>query len=122
MNVYRKGDMPKTFKSGRVKRLPEDVRQQLIAARREHGWSQAELAKRLGMPQMHISHIETGKVVPRFDTILDLARILDRDFVMVPRALVPAVQSLVRDSHASAADEGESPLYAAEDPEAGDED
>jgi hypothetical protein len=70
---------------------------------------------------MHISGIETGKIVPRFDTLLDLVRVLNRDLLMVPRALVPAVQALIRDYHrpdrATFAEEGERSLYAADDEE-----
>ena len=74
------------------------------------------MGQRLGLPQMHISGIETGKVAPRFDTMLDLVRVLDHDLLLVPRELIPVVQSLTRD-HASrgahaADDEDERPLYA----------
>ena len=58
--------------------------------------------------------IETGKVAPRFNTLLDLVRILGFDLLLVPRPLVPAVQSLVRDSaHPGSRDtaEDERPLY-----------
>jgi transcriptional regulator with XRE-family HTH domain len=55
------------------------------------------LASRLGLTQAHISGIESGKIVPRYDTLLELVRILDRDLLMIPRALVPVVQSLIRD-------------------------
>jgi hypothetical protein len=46
---------------------------------------------------MHLSGIESGKIVPRCDTLLDLVRVLDHDLLMVPRALVPAVRALMRD-------------------------
>ena len=75
------------------------MRRELKEARVSRGWSQRELGSRLGLPQMHISGIESGKIVPRYDTLLELVRILDRDLLMVPRALVPAVQSLIRDHH-----------------------
>ena len=81
----------------RVKGLPEDMRRELKQARSHHAWSQRELGSRLGLPQMHISGIESGKIVPRYDTLLELVRILDRDLLMVPRGLVPVVQSLIRD-------------------------
>ncbi len=81
----------------RIRRLPEAMRQQLKEARKRRGWSQAELGQRVGLPQMHISGIESGKIVPRFDTLLDLARMLDYDLLMIPRALVPVVQAMVRD-------------------------
>jgi len=98
------------------KDLPVALRQTLIDARHQRGWSQAELGRRAGLPQMHISGIETGKVVPRFDTLLELVRVLDHDLLLVPRDLVPVVQSLTRDhcrrdAHA-AGDEDERPLYA----------
>jgi transcriptional regulator with XRE-family HTH domain len=73
------------------------MRQGLKEARGKHGWSQRNLASRLGMTQTHISGIESGKIVPRYDTLLELVRILDGDLLMVPRALVPVVQSLIRD-------------------------
>jgi len=57
-------------------------------------------------------------VAPRFNTLLDLVRILGFDLLLVPRQLVPAVQSLIRDSeHAEArsTDEDERPLYTGEE-------
>src|SRR5271163_2323458 len=117
-------DIKKHIKPTRLNRLPEDLRRELKAARLERGWSQAELGRRLGLPQMHISGIETGKIVPRFDTLLDLVRVLGWDLLMVPRSLVPAVQALVRDHRRpdhTVTDEGERPLYAAGEEEEQDE-
>ena len=90
-------DIKKHIKPARFKSLPEAMRQDLKAARLKRNWSQLELGQRIGLPQMHISSIETGKIVPRFNTLLDLVRILDFDILMVPRSLVPTVQSLIRD-------------------------
>ena len=100
----------------RSKALPTAMRQSLIDARRTQGWTQAELGKRVGLPQMHISGIETGRVVPRFDTLLDLVRVLGFDLLLVPRDLVPVVQSLSRLSKArggrtNSSEEDEEPLY-----------
>jgi transcriptional regulator with XRE-family HTH domain len=95
--------------------LPDALRRQLIDQRHKRGWSQQDLGQLTGLPQAHISGIETGKIVPRFDTLLDLVRVLDLDLLTVPRALVPAVQALIRE-HGSpdldtGDDEGERPLY-----------
>jgi transcriptional regulator with XRE-family HTH domain len=90
----------------RLAGLPEDLRRALKEARKEHRWSQRDLASRLRLTQTHISGIESGKVVPRYDTLLELVRILGRDLVMVPRALVPVVQALIRD-HSQPEQEGE---------------
>ena len=81
----------------RLGALPEDMRLALKNAREKRGWTQRDLASRLGLTQTHISGIESGKIVPRYDTLLELVRILDSDLLMVPRALVPVVQSLIRD-------------------------
>lgn len=98
----------------RLDRLPEALRRELRDTRLKHGWSQLELGRRAGLPQTHISAIETGKTVPRFDTLLDLVRVLDHDLVLVPRSLVPAVQALIRDYRRGPSDteEGGGALYA----------
>ena len=109
----------KPIKPVRLGGLPEDMRHELKEARRKRGWSQAELGRRASLPQMHISGIESGKIVPRFDTLLDLVRVLDYDLLMVPRSLAPVLQSLIRDHRNPdrQRDEGERSLYAAEDGE-----
>ena len=112
--------MPAHIKPTRLDGLPAEALRDLIAARKARGWSQAELGRRVGLPQVHISGIETGKVAPRFNTLLDLVRVLHYDLLLVPRPLVPAVQSLIRDqrhAHGGAGDDGERPLYAIDDTE-----
>ena len=110
--------MPSHVKPTRLHALPETLRRELIEERNKRGWSQTELGQRVGLPQMHISGIETGKIVPRYDTLLDLVRVLDRDLLLVPRTLVPAVQALIRDQRRpdsdADADGGERSLYAAQ--------
>ena len=92
-----KNNITKHIRSLRLEGLPEDLRRTLKEAREKRGWTQRDLASRLGLTQTHISGIESGKIVPRYDTLLELVRILDRDLLMVPRTLVPVVQSLIRD-------------------------
>lgn len=113
-----KNDIKSHIKPLRLSGLPEVLRRELKEARLKRGWSQLELGRRVGLPQVHISGIETGKIVPRFNTLLEIARVLDFDLLMVPRPLVPAVQALIRDHRRSEAggEEGERPLYAAGDP------
>jgi transcriptional regulator with XRE-family HTH domain len=92
-----KNNITKHIRPLRLQGLPEDMRRTLKEVREKRGWTQRDLASRLGLTQTHISGIESGKIVPRYDTLLELVRILDRDLLMVPRALVPVVQSLIRD-------------------------
>ena len=107
-------DIVKHLRPLRMGGLPEDLRRTLKEVREKRGWTQRDLASRLGLTQTHISGIESGKIVPRYDTLLELVRILDRDLLMVPRTLVPVVQSLIRDHlQPDQRDEGEErSLYA----------
>ena len=108
-------DAKKGIKPLRQRMLPVEMRRALIGAREKLGWSQRDLASRLGIGQRHISGIESGKIVPRYDTLLEIVRMLGRDLIMVPRALVPIVQSLVRDHLKDEPGEGEErSLYAAD--------
>ena len=101
----------------RLKSLPEDLRRQIREARKAKGWSQQELAQEAGLAQRHISAIETGKIVPRYDTLLDVLRVLDRDLVLVPRELLSAVQALLRDyrNRTASGEASERPLYAVDE-------
>lgn len=103
------------MKPTRLGRIPRAMLYELKEARLKRGWSQLDLGHRVGLPQVHISNIETGKIVPRFDTLLDLVRVLGRDLVLVPRALVPVVQALVLEADGNQGDQGERPLYAVDD-------
>jgi transcriptional regulator with XRE-family HTH domain len=109
------------IKSLRLKGLPSDLRNQIKQARAKRSWSQRQLGVAVGLPQPHISAIESGEIVPRFDTLLDLVRVLDLDLLLVPRPLVPALQSLIRAQNEP--DSEEKPLYAVDEdePESGDE-
>jgi transcriptional regulator with XRE-family HTH domain len=106
-------DTKQNIKVLRLNGLPVEMRHSLKAARKKRGWTQRDLVSRIGLTQRHISGIESGKIVPRYDTILELVRILDHDLLMVPRTLVPMVQSLIRDHLKDQSGEGEErSLYA----------
>lgn len=99
----------------RLKGLPSELRDQIKQARAERGWGQRQLGVAVGLPQPHISAIESGEIVPRFDTLLDLVRVLDLDLLLVPRPLVPAVQSLIRAQKEPESEE--KPVYALDENE-----
>ena len=99
----------------RLKGLPVDLREKLKEARINRGWGQRELGGKIGLPQPHISAIESGYVVPRFDTLIDIVRVLELDLLLVPRSLVPVVQSLIHEKKDP--ESAEKPIYAANDEE-----
>ncbi len=107
----------------RLSRLPENLRREIQRVRRERGWSQLELGRRAGLTQRHVSGIETGRITPRYDTLLDVLRVLGRDLLPVPMEIVPVVQSLLRDYHrGTSRDAGDRPLYAVDDDAEDDDD
>ncbi len=107
------------MKQSRPRNLPEDIRREIKQGRQAKGWSQLELGRKVRLAQRHISGIETGKIVPRYDTLLEILRVLDRDLVLVPRELLPVVQATVRDYRKRKAHDqaDERPLYADNDEE-----
>ena len=58
--------------------------------------------------------------MPRFDTLIDIVRVLNLDLLLVPRALVPAVQSLIRAQQEPEGSEERS-LYAGDNEGTGEE-
>lgn len=103
----------------RLQSLPEDILREIKQGRLAKGWSQRELGQKAGLSQRHISGIETGKIVPRYHTLLEILRVLDRDLALIPRELLPGVQAMVRDYRNrnvhGQTDEGS--LYAVDDEE-----
>jgi HTH-type transcriptional regulator/antitoxin HipB len=108
-------DIKQRIKPLRLKGLPTELREHIKVARVQRGWGQRELGAQIGLPQPHISGIESGEIVPRFDTLLEIVRVLDLDLLLVPRSLVPAVQSLIRAQKQP--ESAERPLYAVDDEE-----
>jgi len=68
----------------------------LKAARQAKGLSQRALASRAGLPQSHISKIESGGVDIRLASLIELARVLELELELVPRKAVPAIESIIR--------------------------
>ena len=69
---------------------------ELKAARKAAGLSQTELGAKVGLPQSHISQIETGRIDIRLTSLMEISRALGLEPMAIPRALVPTVQSILR--------------------------
>lgn len=76
----------------------EEILQTLRNARADAGLSQRDLSARIGIPQSHISKIESGGTDLRLSSLVELARALDHEVVLVPRKRLPAVEAIVRDA------------------------
>jgi transcriptional regulator with XRE-family HTH domain len=70
----------------------------LKSARERRGLSQRALAAKIGVPQSHLSKIESGGVDLQTSSLIQLARALDLEMVLVPRRLLPAIAALQRQS------------------------
>lgn len=92
--------------------VTETIVATLREARVRKGLSQRELSARSGVPQSHISKIESGSVDLRVSSLIALARVLDLELLVAPKKSVPAIQSIIRSSSGTHV-EGEhvSPAY-----------
>src|SRR5215471_5651292 len=79
----------------------DEILENLRTARQRTGLSQRDLSARIGVPQSHISKIESGGTDLRLSTLIELARALDHEVVLVPRKLLPAVEAIVGNASAS---------------------
>ena len=93
----------------------------LKAARAAKGLSQRALSARSGVPQGHISKIESGAVDLRLSSLVALARVLDLELMLVPRRAVPAVRSIISRSAGGALPENEParPAYSLDEDDHG---
>ncbi len=78
--------------------LNDQILKILKEARARKGLSQRELSAKSGVPQSHISKIESGRVDLRVSSLVALARVLDLELELVPKKSIPAVKSIVRSS------------------------
>lgn len=76
----------------------EQILKDLREARSRKGFSQRELSARSGVPQSHISRIESGDVDLRVSSLIALARVLDLELFVAPKKSVLAIKSIIRSS------------------------
>lgn len=63
-------------------------------ARQKKGFSQRALSLKTGIPQSHLSKIEQGLVDLQLSSLIEIARVLDLELVLVAKNLLPAVQAM----------------------------
>ncbi len=76
----------------------EDIIGALKAARGAKGLSQRDLSAKIGVPQSHISKIESGGSDLKLSSLIELARALDLELALVPHKFMPAVNGIIRNA------------------------
>ena len=71
-----------------------DLGRALRAVRKAEGLSQRELSDRIGLTQAQISKFENGKADPRLSSLVEVARGLGVEVMLVPKRSVPAALAL----------------------------
>ncbi|WP_020591495.1 helix-turn-helix domain-containing protein [Kiloniella laminariae] len=74
----------------------ENITASLKEHRENKGLSQRELSALSGVPQSHISKIESNAVDLRLSSLASLAHALDLELIMIPRKAASAVRSIIR--------------------------
>lgn len=80
-----------------MKYTTEGLAAELKQMRKKAGLTQKELGKKTGIPQSHISRIENGEVDIQTSSLVEIARVLGLELMLVPRELVPGVEGLKRE-------------------------
>jgi transcriptional regulator with XRE-family HTH domain len=88
---------------------PEELVTTLKKAREKVGLSQRALAEKVGIPQSHVSKIESGKISPTISNLIEIARVLGFELMAVPKKYVSVVEGLSRDTTNSL--ESQKPAY-----------
>lgn len=87
----------------------------LKSARKKKGLSQRAFSRLAGMPQSRLSRIENGSIDIRTSSLIELARTLDLELMLIPRQFVPAVRSLTRGLDYSKENGEGIPMYTLDD-------
>ncbi len=75
-----------------------NIAEKLKASREAKGLSQRELSRLAGVPQSHISKIESGNVDLRVSSLIELSRALGLELTLVPSNTLPAVNTIIQSS------------------------
>lgn len=70
------------------------IQDQLRQSREVKGLTQSEMGERIGQPQSAVSRIERGGDI-RVSTLLEMARVLEMEPVLVPKHLIPTIHALL---------------------------
>ncbi|HEV7369365.1 helix-turn-helix transcriptional regulator [Arenibaculum sp.] len=101
--------------SGLTRQAIKNLGRRVKDARERRGLSQRQLAERSGGHQTQLSRVESGHDV-RLSTLIDTARLVGLEVMLVPRELTAAVQPMI-DPQNTDYSKAERPLYSLEEDE-----
>jgi transcriptional regulator with XRE-family HTH domain len=76
--------------------LLKDIGLRFRKARQTAGLSQEQIAQRANISRPRYRDIETGAAAARATTLVNVARALGMEMMLIPQAMVPAVQSMLQ--------------------------
>jgi transcriptional regulator with XRE-family HTH domain len=86
-----------------------DLGRILHDARRQANLTQEQVAERAGISRPSYREIENGSAAARATTLINVARSLGMELMLIPQKMVPGVQALLRPS-----DDGDRPAFTTE--------
>lgn len=95
-----------------MKRKATYLIQSLKEARMRLDLTQAELGQKMGIPQSHVARLETLKIDATLSTLIEMARVLQMEVMLIPKQYVSSVQALIG---GQMAEEEEIPAYREDD-------
>ena len=90
--------------------LLKDLGMRFRKARIAAGLSQEQIALRANISRPRYRDIETGAAAARATTLVNVARALGMEMMLIPQAMVPAIQSMLQ----PAADDDDRPAFTSD--------
>lgn len=95
-----------------MKNAIEELAAEIKKVRKEKGYSQLAFAKKHGIPQSRLSRIENGMTDLQASSLIELARLLDLELMLIPRQIAPIVRNLAGNISESETTVKATPLYS----------
>ena len=96
-----------------IKKLIDGIK----IARKARKLSQQVLARKVGIPQSHISKIEAGNVNIKLANFVEMARALELEVLLVPTQDATMIKNLIRSKEAMRHGDEVRPAYILDDDE-----
>lgn len=77
------------------------IAHQIKEAREAKDLSQRALSKKVGIPQSHISKIENGAVNLQLSSLIELARVLDLELMLIPKKAQTTTEAIIKNTKKS---------------------